>query len=127
MGAIGGSVESVEVAGRTFPVAADADGTRDLGGFTNENQPNGDGSSRKIMTRKNWKLNGLSLEIDDDRNDQEYLQSKANEKGYFPLTFTFVSNAVYQGVGTIEGDLQASSQSATAPLNFGGPGQLTQQ
>ena len=127
MSAIGGSVESAEINGRTFPVAADADGTRDLGGFTNENQANGDGSSRKIMTRKTWKLNGLSLEIDDDRNDQEFLQEVANQKGYVAMAFTFVSGAVYQGTGTIEGDLQASSQSATAPLNFGGPKTLTQQ
>ena len=46
MTAVGGPVESVNIDGRYFAVAADADIGRELGGFTNENQPNGDGTAR---------------------------------------------------------------------------------
>lgn len=127
MAAIGGSVESVTVDGREFPVTADADATRDIGGWSNESQSNGDGSARLIKTRKVWKMGGLSVEIDDDRGDQEYLQDKADSNDYFPLAFTFASGIVYQGVGQVSGDFAASSQSASAPIEFDGSGKLTQQ
>ena len=127
MSAIGGSVESVGIAGRTFPVAADADGSRDLGGYSNENQPNGDGSARTIKTRKVWMMSGLTLEIDDDRQDQEYIQDIANGSAAVSLTFTMVSGVVYQGTGLPVGDLKASSQSATMPVDFSGSGVLKQQ
>ena len=127
MGAIGGSVESVDVGGRLYAVAADAEGTRDIGGFTNEVVSNGDGSTRTIKTRKPWKMDGLSLEIDDDQTGQEYLQNIADGKIDVAMSFTMVSGKVYQGSGTVAGDLQASTQNATAPLNFSGPGKLTQQ
>ena len=51
---IGGSIESVSVDNQLFAVAADADATMQLGGFNNEIQPNGDGTSRIIKTRVAW-------------------------------------------------------------------------
>ena len=127
MAAIGGSIESVTVDGRIFPVAADADAARKLGGKENENQPNGDGSTRLIKTRVAWSLDGLTLSIDDSRGDHEFLQARSNANSYFPLAFTYPSGIVYQGTGQIVGELQSSSQSATAAVGFGGPGELTSQ
>ncbi len=127
MAAVGGPVESVNVAGRYFSVAADADAGRQLGGFTNESQENGDGTARLIKTRKRWMMDGLTLAIDDLLDDQEFLQSKANEKGYFPVNFTFSSGAVYGGTGQIEDELKFGNAGATIPITFGGPGKLTAQ
>lgn len=125
--AIGGSIESVSINSRVFPVAADADSNRDLGGFTNEVQPNGDGSSRKIMTRKPWKVDGIQLEINDVNDDLEFLQSVADSPDYVPFLITYVDSTSYQGRGTITGDITSSSQSATSTLEFCGPDKLKKQ
>lgn len=125
--ATGGSIESVSIGGRSFPVAADNDANRDLGGFTNEVMPNGDGTARTIKNRKPWMLDGLELVIDDLRDDQEYLQDVADLDGYETVAVTYASGAVYQGEGTVTGDLKFKNQSATAGVNLTGPQKMTRQ
>lgn len=127
--ATGGSIESVSINRRLFPVAADADSNRDLGGFTAEVQPNGNGSARKVLTRKPWMLDGLSLEIDDNRGDLEFLQEVQDGVygEWVPIVVTYVTSISYSGIGTVEGDLQSSSQNATAPVQLKGPQKLERQ
>ena len=125
--AVGGSIESISIDGRNFPVASDADASRKLGGFENEVQANGDGSVRIVKSRVPWSIDGVVVEIDDDRGDQEFLQEKANGNGVFPVAMTLASGAIYQGRGQITGEVQASSQSATAPISLMGGGELTKQ
>ncbi len=128
MAATGGSIESLTLDGRTFPVAGDAEAQRKLGGFENEQQPNGDGlTSRLIKTRVSWKLDGVAVEIDDDRSDLEFLQELADRFSNFPVSITYASGVVNQGVGQLTGEFPASSQNATAPVTLEGPGKLTQQ
>ena len=127
MSAVGGSIESVTLAGRNFPVAADAEAQRKLGGFENEVQSNGDGTARIIKTRKPLSISGLTIEIDDSRGDQEFVQGLANGNDYFPLVITYASGANYQGRCQIVDEFQSSSQSATAPISLMGPGLLTKQ
>jgi hypothetical protein len=125
--AIGGSIESVSVDGRLFPVAADAAANRNLGGFKNEVSANGNGTARLLKTRVPWMIDGLTLEIDDDRNDQEFLKRVADGKEFVDMTFTFASGHTYQGSGQIVDDLAFDSSKATAELKFSGPGDASQQ
>jgi hypothetical protein len=127
MPAIGGSLESITLDGRNFAISADAEANRKLGGFENEVQSNGDGTARLIKTRVPLSLDGLTLEIDDDRGDHEFLQQLSNRQDFFPIALTYASGAVYQGTAQITGETQASSQSATASVNLMGPGVLTKQ
>ena len=127
MAPVGGSIESMNLNGRTFAVAADADVNRKIGGFENEVLGNGDGSARLIKTRTPFSKEGITLSVDDDRGDQEFLQDLADMKGFFPINATYVSGAVWQGSGQLTGDLVYSSQSATAAVNIMGTGKLTQQ
>lgn len=124
---VGGSVLEMIIGGRLFQVAADADGSRDLGGYTSEYSPNGNGSARKLMTRKVWKLGGLSLEIDDERGDQEYLQDIVDSPDNVDISATMVSGITWAGKGSPTGDFGMSTANATAPLEFSGPGKLKQQ
>ena len=124
---IGGPIESISLAGRIFPIAADADSQRKLGGFENEVQANGDGSARTIKTRVPWSLDGLSVSIDDDRGDHEFLQDLTNGNIDFTIAVTYASGNVYQGAGQMVGEMQTSSQNATAAVALMGPGQLTKQ
>jgi hypothetical protein len=125
--ATGGSIEEVSLDGRNFPVAADADSNRKLGGWNNEHSPNGNGTGRLLKTREGWMLDGLALALDDLRGDQEFLQDIADGNGYVVISITYASGAVYQGQGQITGDMQASSATTTAPLTLSGPGRLTKQ
>lgn len=128
MTAIGGGYESVTINGRTFMVAADSDANRQSGGKVNEVQMNGQAlSARLIKTNTKWMVSGVNVSIDDDAGDHEYLQAQANLNGFFPISFTEASGLVWQGTGQITGEMSKSSQSATMPLEFSGPGVLTQQ
>lgn len=127
MPAIGGSIESVTLDGRVFPVAADAEAQRKLGGFENEVQTNGDGTARLIKTRVPLSIDGLTIEVDDSRGDHEFLQALSNRNDFFPIAVTYPSGAVYQAAAQITGEMQASSQSATAAVSLMGPGILTVQ
>lgn len=127
MAATGGSIESVSLDGRNFAVAADAEAQRKLGGFENEVQANGNGTARLIKTRVPLSIDGLTLEVDDDRGDHEFLQELSNRTDFFPVAITYASGATYQGTAQITGELQASSQNATAAVSLMGPGLLTKQ
>ena len=127
MAAVGGSIESITLDGRGFAVAADAEAQRKLGGFENEVQANGDGTARLIKTRVPLSIDGLTLEIDDDRGDQEFLQELSNRNDFFPVVISYASGNDYQGTAQIVGETQASSQNATAAVSLMGPGVLTKQ
>jgi hypothetical protein len=127
MAAVGGSIESVTLDGRNFAVAADAESQRKLGGFENEVQSNGDGTARLIKTRVPLSIDGLAVEVDDDRGDHEFIQELTNRKDYFPVALTYVSGITYQGTAQITGEISSSSQNATASFSLAGPGILTRQ
>lgn len=127
MGAVGGSIESVSIRGRLFPVAADAEATKKLGGFENEVQANGNGTGRLVKTRVSWMIDGLQVEINDTRNDAEFLQEIADGLELVPCTVTYASGVTYMGTGIVTGEIQSSSQNATATISLSGEGTLTQQ
>lgn len=127
MPSVGGSIESVTLDGRNFAVAADAESQRKLGGFENEVVANGNGTARTIKTRVPLSLDGLSVEIDDDNGDLEFLQGLANRNDYFPIVISYASGVSYQGTAQIVGEMQSSSQNATASVSLMGPGVLTKQ
>lgn len=125
--AVGGSIAAVSLRGRLFPVAADADGDRKLGGFENEVQANGDGSARIVKTRVPWSHGGIVVEVNEDRADHQFLKEIADSKDYVEMTIEYASGAVYMGMGMITGEVKFSSQKSTAEINLMGPGELTQQ
>lgn len=125
--ATGGSIESISLDGREFAVAADAEAQRKLGGFENEVQANGDGSARLIKTRVPLSIDGIQVVIDDVRGDLEFLQSLANAPDFFPVAITYASGVTYQARAQIVGEVQASSQNATATIGLMGPGVLSKQ
>src|SRR5689334_25418990 len=120
MPAVGGSILGCTLDGRYFPVAADADADRDIGGFANTVEPNGDGSARLVKKRKPWKVGGLTLEINEQRDDAKFLQDLADRKEFWPLTVDLASGDTYAGEGQITNDLASQTMSATADVEFSG-------
>lgn len=127
MTAVAGSIELINLNGNEFTVAADSDSSRNLGGFTNEWEANGNGSARLVKTRKTWKIGGLAVSIDDDQDDDTTIQDLMDLKAPFPIFVTFASGKTYQGSGQITGDADTSSQSQTKAIDLSGPGKLTLQ
>lgn len=125
--ALGGSIESITIRGRLFPVAADAEANKKLGGFENEVQSNGNGTARIVKTRVPWMIDGLQVETNDSRADAEFLQEIADGLEFVPITITMASGVTYGGTGTVTGEIQSSSQNATATITVSGQGTLTQQ
>jgi hypothetical protein len=125
--AVGGSIESISIRGRLFPVASDAEATKKLGGFENEVQSNGDGGARLVKTRIPWGIDGVQVEISDARADAEFLQEIADGFDWVPITITLASGVTYQAKGTVSGEVGSSTQNATASITLSGPGTLTQQ
>ncbi len=124
---VGGSIESVSIDGRLFAVAADAGGSRGMGGFKNEVASNGNGTARLLKTRVPWMHDGLSIEIDDNRGDQEFLKKIADGLDFVNMTFTYASGFTWQGSGQIVDDINYATDKATADIKLSGPGDLTAQ
>lgn len=124
---VSGSIQAISIAGRIFPVAADADGNRSIGGFTNEVQSNGDGSARIVKTRVPWIIGGLTVEVDDTRGDQEFLQGIADSLEYKPITLELASGETWMGQGTIADAIEFSTQNGTAGITLSGPQKLERQ
>ncbi len=127
MAAIGGSIESIILNGRNFAVAADAESSRKLGGSENAVEANGNGTSRILKTIIPPGLGGLTVEVDDDRGDQEFLVELADLNDFFPVVITYASGVSYQGVAQIVDEAPVNSANATAALNLMGSGRFTRQ
>ena len=127
MPAVGGSIQEAAIRGRIFPVAADADASRQLGGWENSIEPNGDSTVRIIKKRIPWQVEGLTLCVDDARGDQEFLQDIANGNGEVDIALTFASRETYQASGTIIGVLAFNNMSSTVGVTLGGGGEMSKQ
>ena len=125
--AVSGSIKNISVGGRGFEPTADADFNTDLGGYMNDVVSNGGGGARILKTAKPWKLDNGQVSIDQGQGDQEFLQEIADSNLEVPIVITYVSGAIYNGVGTIIGDLAFSNMNSTASLNLSGKGKLTPQ
>jgi len=122
-----GSIREISLSGRIFSVSADSDPSRKLGGFANEGQANGDGSMRVVQVRELWTVDGLTISMDDDRGDEEFLQNLADAGDLFVITVTYAGNITYQGSGQITGEITRASQAGTGDIALTGPGKFTKQ
>jgi len=122
-----GSVRELQLAGRSFSVAGDADVTLDLGGYQNEVQPNGNLTARIVQTAKMWSMSGVAIAIDHSQNDLQFLQEKANAGVPVAITIILTGNVAYSGYGLPTDTIQMSTQNGTAPVGFGGEGVLIKQ
>lgn len=127
MAAVGGPPSRVTIAGRSFPGAGDAAPTLDLGGWTKEFESNGDGTGRWVKTPKPWKAETVVVAIDHERGDLQFLQEQSNSHSNEAVKIELVTGEVYQGSGSVMGDVKVALDKATAEIALGGPGELTLQ
>lgn len=108
------------IGGRYFKVAHDGSGNKALGGRNSEVQMNGDGSYRVVQTVMPGMFSDIQVEIDDGRNDLEYLQEWADEALPRACTVTTASNVTYTGDLVIVGEITKDETNGLATLGFQG-------
>lgn len=124
MSALGGPLATVSIMGREFKVIASSDVKRNMGGFSNAVESNGDQSARLLKTPVPWSLGDCEIEIDDAREDQEFLVGIQKMQDWVDCAGTWISGKVYGGTGQIIGDIAASSATASVSIELSGPGSL---
>lgn len=75
---VGGSIKSVSIEGREFPVDAACDAVLDTGGFSNTVEITGSGESIVSQERIPWQLLNVDLVISEDRGDLGFLAGVFN-------------------------------------------------
>lgn len=124
---VGGSAKECSIRGRIFAVTADAEVTIKLGGFVNEVQANGNGTSRLIKTAEPGGIEGLVVGINHDQGDPEFLQEIADSHEFVEVTVTLSDDTTYQGSCQLTDMPGFSSKNATAELTLMADGKITKQ
>ena len=123
MGAVGGSLGSVSLNGRSFSVDGEADVAQQLKAFENEMKVNGNGQLRLIKKRQVQMLESIPVAIDDSIGDLEFLSElndngDGNSDGLFNVVVAMPSGAIYSGRGQFVGDIKRQTGEATAELTI---------
>jgi hypothetical protein len=129
MAVIGGPVENVSIAGRTFGVPQDSEVMIVLGGDQNTVEPNGDGATARIIKEKvPFKISSLSVVIDDDRDDHQFIQDVVDGTDFVDIALSMPkSGDVFYGQGIIIDEIPRSVKKATMELTISGQGRLDKQ
>lgn len=113
----GGDIRAVTWYGRSFdPAGGDGTVNIDLGGYTNEATPTGNGEVHVNQRRKLAGFSDLKISVDDARQDIEFLQAKANAGVAGPATITLASGIVYAGNALPIGEIVKAGGDGTATL-----------
>jgi hypothetical protein len=117
----GGDIRQLTIKGREFDVkGGDANVNIDAGGFTNEGSLNGNGSLSIVQRRKLAGFSDCPVQIDDSRQDMEFLQDIADGGEPVPVNMTLASNITYSGALSIIGELQKATGDGTLTLEMRG-------
>lgn len=111
-----GDITQLVLFGREFSPAADSSVTYKLAGYNTENTPTGDG---KLHTKKTRKLGGfeaMTISLDPDNGDLEYLQGKQDAGIPGPCSMTLAGGQTYSGNLMIEGELNPNTGDGTLEL-----------
>lgn len=122
---IHGAIRALTIAGRGFKVAHDGPGNRMVGGRSNEIVMNGDGTARTIQTVMPGSINDLQIEIDDTKNDQEYIQGIVDAGLPVVVVVTYASGVSYTGDLVITGEPSKDETNGLMTMSFQG-GALSQ-
>lgn len=116
----GGPIKQVNIDGRNFTVDSEAEVTFALGGYTNEIKQNGDGSMRLVKSLKPARANAISIVIDDERGDEEFIQKVIDKYELVNISITDVNEKVWSGKGQIVEDPETSKKQGTKEISVQG-------
>jgi len=121
MGVRAGDIRQCTIKGREFDVKGeDANVNIRLGGYQNEVGINGNGTTHVTQRRMTAGLSDLTVSLDDDREDLEFLQSIADDADAVPVNLTLASGIVYSGSLVLVGEVGKATGDGTATLEMRG-------
>ena len=116
-----GPLETIAINKRIFQVDGEIDAALAFDGYMNEVKPNGQvGSFRMIKSRKVGRLNGIPITIDDDRDDEAFIQTTMDSKDFVEIEAIDVNNNVWSGFGQIVEDPETSKKEGVKEINVAG-------
>ncbi len=132
MGAVGGDITQISfthptIPGATFFPKANEESTYDLGGVRTDDDASGvDGAGNIIrkMTHMRWFWEGTLAGDMNTRKDLESLTALAASTADATFKVAHINGAVYQGKGTVVGDVQQNGLNATIKIKFAGGQQM---
>jgi len=65
--------------------------------------------------------------FNEQRRDQQFLETAKAKLDWFPVTITFASGYTYRGKGQITDKLEFNSKNSTAEISLKGPANFEQQ
>jgi hypothetical protein len=152
-----GSIRSITISGREFPVDAKSDAKLSLGGWENSVELSASGASMITQQRSAWSLTDVDVVISDDRGDlgflagvfnsvvssvglgslaipeppkgpdREFLAKFIESARFAPIIATLADETSWAGHGTIVGPVPTSTMKGTASLSFMGNGKMVKQ
>ncbi len=122
MGAVrAGDIRQLMIKGREFDVkGGDANVNIDKGGFTNEGSANGNGKLSLTQRRKLAGFSDCPINIDDARQDLEFLQGISDTGETVPVTMTLARGKTYGGSLAIVGEVQKATGDGACSLEMRG-------
>ena len=120
------SIKHPTVGSKTFAVQSDQSITVDVGGYTKTRQMNGNLTGHPKLAAKMWEIAGLQLEFVAENGDIEFLQAVANAPDDAIITWQHIDGYIYNGSGSIEGDIKGDSNTGYVPITLTGAGILEQ-
>lgn len=115
-----GALESVVLNRHRFTCDAESEANVDLSEWDNEVKPNSDGTFRTVKSRHVQKIENLTLEIDVDRGDVDFINEVKAKLAPVPLSATRVDGKMYEGEVMITDSTSLNDNESTMEVTLTG-------
>ena len=105
MGVRAGDIRQFTIEGRELDPGPETNVTVLIAGFNNETVATGNGEPHTTQRRRLGGIDGMSISLDNTRQDAEFLQGISNAGTPVPVTLSLADGVTYAGVLAIEGEL----------------------
>lgn len=120
MGVRAGDIRQFTISGREFDPAPEANVTVMLSGFNNENAPTGNAEMHTTQRRKLGGIDGMSISLDNTRQDLEFIQAIADAGTPVAVTLTLADGVTYSGQLGVEGEINPNMGEGTLEIAMRG-------
>lgn len=115
-----GPIESIVLNGRRFSVDESCSPNITYPGFSNTVNVNGDGTNRLTKTRIAGKISGLSIPIDMDRGDIEFLNTVQAKMNFVAVSMTLCDKNVLSGSMQLADEISFAAGTGMVDITLNG-------
>jgi len=111
-----GDIRQIIIYDREFDPKVGGAVTYRLAGYENETEATGNGGEHTTQTRKLGGFEAAEISLDPTNGDLEFLQEKANTGEPGNCSMTLVNGTTYAGNLTLQGAIDAATDSGSAEI-----------